>query len=144
MGGPTVVRERIGYGLRSVVRHSLATLLATTALGVVAAHAVDGSWTGATSDWTDPTNWSSNPSVPDGTATFTNTGSTAVDNNSGVVVIGTVQFANTSQAYSVTIGNPVIGASSTTTRSIRRISTSSPATIWCSRTAAPRAAAPGP
>lgn len=108
MGGPTVVRERIGYGLRSVVRHSLATLLATTALGVVAAHAVDGSWTGATSDWTDPTNWSSNPSVPDGTATFTNTGSTAVDNNSGVVVIGTVQFANTSQAYSVTIGNPVI------------------------------------
>lgn len=108
MGGPTVVRGRIGYGLRSVVRHSLATLLATTALGVVAAHAVDGSWTGATSDWTDPTNWSSNPSVPDGTATFTNTGSTAVDNNSGVVVIGTVQFANTSQAYSVTIGNPVI------------------------------------
>lgn len=99
---------RIGYGLRSVMRHSLATLLATTALGVVAAHAVDGTWTGGSSDWTDPTNWSSNPSVPDETATFTNTGSTAVDNNNGVVSIGTIQFANTSQAYTFTIGNPFI------------------------------------
>ncbi|MDA9479904.1 autotransporter [Bradyrhizobium sp. CCBAU 65884] len=99
---------RIGYGLRSVTRHSLAILLATTALGVVAAHAVDGTWTGGSSDWTDPTNWSSNPSVPDETATFTNTGSTAVDNNNGVVSIGTIQFANTSQAYTFTIGNPFI------------------------------------
>lgn len=99
---------RIGYGLRSVVRHSLATLLATTALGIVAAHAVDGTWTGGSTDWTDPTNWSSNPSVPDETATFTNTGSTAVDNNNGVVSIGTIQFTNTSQAYTFTIGNPFI------------------------------------
>ncbi|MBB4392739.1 autotransporter outer membrane beta-barrel domain-containing protein [Bradyrhizobium sp. ERR14] len=90
------------------MRHSLATLLATTALGVVAAHAVDGTWTGGFSDWTDPTNWSSNPSVPDETATFTNTGSTAVDNNNSVVSIGTIQFANTSQAYTFTIGNPFI------------------------------------
>ncbi len=99
---------RIGYGLRSVLRHSLAILLATTALGVVAAHAVDGTWTGGSSDWTDPTNWSSNPSVPDETATFTNTGNAAVDNNNGVVSIGTIQFANTSQAYTFTIGNPFI------------------------------------
>jgi autotransporter-associated beta strand protein len=90
------------------VRQSLATLLATTALGVVAAHAVDGTWTGGSSDWTDPTNWSSNPSVPDGIAAFANTGSTAVDNNNGVVSIGTIQFANTSQAYTFTIGNPFI------------------------------------
>lgn len=99
---------RIGYGLGSVVRHSLATLLATTALGVVAAHAVDGTWTGGSSDWTDPANWSSSPSVPDVTATFTNTGSTAVDNNNGVVSIGTIQFTNTAQAYTFTIGNPFI------------------------------------
>ncbi|GMO16565.1 autotransporter outer membrane beta-barrel domain-containing protein [Bradyrhizobium ottawaense] len=99
---------RVGYGLRSVLRHSLATLLATTALGVVAAHAVDGTWTGGSTDWTDPTNWTSNPSVPDGTATFTNTGSAAVDNNNGVVSIGTIQFAGTSQAYTFTIGNPFI------------------------------------
>ncbi|MET4608319.1 autotransporter-associated beta strand protein [Bradyrhizobium sp. JR4.1] len=97
---------RIGYGLRSVVRHSLATLLATTALGVVAARAVDGTWAGGSSDWTNGTNWSSNPVVPDGTATFTNTGSTAVDNNNGVVVIGTVQFTSIAQAYSITIGKP--------------------------------------
>ncbi|MBR1171949.1 autotransporter domain-containing protein [Bradyrhizobium liaoningense] len=109
MGGPTVAGGRIVRGLRSVImRHSLATLLATTALGVVAAHAVDGTWVGGSSDWTDPTNWSSNPSVPDGTATFTNTGSTAVDNNNGVVSIGTVAFTSISQAYSVTIGNPFI------------------------------------
>jgi autotransporter-associated beta strand protein len=108
MAGPTIGRERIGYGIRSVFRHALATLLATTALGVVAAHAVDGIWAGGSSDWTDPTNWSSNPSVPDGTATFTNTGNTAVDNNNGVVVIGTIQFTSISQAYSITIGNPFI------------------------------------
>ena len=108
MAGPTIGRERIGYEIRSVFRHALATLLATTALGVVAAHAVDGTWAGGSSDWTDPTNWSSSPSVPDGTATFTNTGNTAVDNNNGVVVIGTIQFTSMSQAYSITIGNPFI------------------------------------
>lgn len=108
MAGPKLARDWIGSRLRSVTRHSLATLLATTALGVVAAHAVDGTWTGGSTDWTDPTNWSSNPSVPDGTATFTNAGSASVDNNNGVVVIGTVQFTNTAQAYTVTVGNPFI------------------------------------
>src|SRR5689334_8547282 len=108
MAGTTLADRRIGHALRSVVRQSLATLLATTALGVVAAHAVDGTWTGGSSDWMDPANWSSSPSVPDETATFTNTGSTAVDNNNGVVSIGTVQFTNTSQAYTFTIGNPFI------------------------------------
>ncbi|WP_298241967.1 autotransporter domain-containing protein [uncultured Bradyrhizobium sp.] len=108
MAGPTKAGGRIGYGLRSIGRGSLATLLATTALGVVAAHAVDGTWAGGSSDWTDPTNWTSNPSVPDGTAIFSTIGSTAVDNNNGVVTIGTIQFAGTSQAYTFTIGNPFI------------------------------------
>ncbi|WP_145661541.1 autotransporter domain-containing protein [Bradyrhizobium stylosanthis] len=108
MAGPKMAPERIGDRLRSVRRHALATLLATTALGVVAAHAVDGTWSGASSDWTDPANWSSNPSVPDGTATFTNTGSASVDNFNGVVVIGTVQFTNTAQVYTVTIGDAFI------------------------------------
>ncbi|MCK1387464.1 autotransporter domain-containing protein [Bradyrhizobium sp. 21] len=107
MAGPTKAGGRNGYGLRSVLRHFLTTLLATTALGVVAAHAASGTWVG-TSDWTDGTNWSSNPIVPDVTATFTNTGSTAVDNNNGVVVIGTINFTSIAQAYSVTIGNPFI------------------------------------
>jgi autotransporter-associated beta strand protein len=81
----------------------LATLLATTALGIVAAHAVDGTWTGASStEWTDGTNWSSTPTVPDGTATFTNTGPTTVDSN-GLVNIGAVLFtvAPNAQAYTV-------------------------------------------
>ncbi|MFK4500904.1 autotransporter-associated beta strand protein [Bradyrhizobium japonicum] len=102
MAGPTLGRKGTGYGLGSLLRHSLATLLATTALGVVAAHAVDGTWAGATTEWTDGTNWTSNPDVPDGTATFTNTGSNTVDSN-GVVNIGSVVFtaAPNAQAYTV-------------------------------------------
>ncbi|WP_245326747.1 beta strand repeat-containing protein, partial [Bradyrhizobium sacchari] len=105
MAGPKMAREMTGYRPRSVTHHALATLLATTGLGVVAAHAADGTWTGGGTDWTNPTNWSSNPSVPNGTATFTNTGSANVDNLSGAVAIGTVQFTNNAQAYTVTIGN---------------------------------------
>ncbi|MCG2630723.1 autotransporter domain-containing protein [Bradyrhizobium sp. WYCCWR 13023] len=107
MANSIIAPGRIDGRLRAVIRHSLATLLATTALGVVAAHAVDGTWVGATSDWTDPTNWSS-PTVPDGTATFGNTGSAAVDNNNGIITIGTVLFNGTAQAYTVTVGNPFI------------------------------------
>jgi len=40
--------------LRSMARLSLAALLATTALGVVSAHAVDGTWVGGHGG--DPTN----------------------------------------------------------------------------------------
>lgn len=89
--------------LRAVVRHSLATLLATTALGVVAAHAVDGTWVGGTStEWTDGTNWSPTPIVPDVSATFTDTGLTTLDSN-GLVNIGAVVFtaAPNAQAYTI-------------------------------------------
>lgn len=103
MAGPTAAGKRIGYGVRSIVRHALATLLATTALGVVAAHAVDGSWVGGTSnEWTDGTNWSSTPNVPDGTATFTTTGPTGVI-TSGLVNIGKVIFTATPNAPAYTI-----------------------------------------
>jgi len=107
MAGPTIGRERIGYGTRTVLRHALATLLATTALGVVAAHAVDSTWTGATStEWTDGTNWGPTPTVPDGTATFTNTGLTTVDSN-GLVNVGAVVFlaAPNAQAYTVNVND---------------------------------------
>ncbi|MCG2643587.1 MULTISPECIES: autotransporter outer membrane beta-barrel domain-containing protein [Bradyrhizobium] len=107
MADSIIAPGRVGGRLRAVIKHSLATLLATTALGVVVAHAVDGNWVGATSDWTDPANWSS-PTVPDGTATFGNTGSAAVDNNNGIITIGTVLFNGTAQAYTVTVGNPFI------------------------------------
>jgi uncharacterized protein with beta-barrel porin domain len=95
---------------RSAARQSLAVLLATTALGAVPALAVDGTWIGATGEWVDGTNWSSNPAVPDGTATFTNTGTAAVTNNNGIVIIGTIQFttAPNAQAYAFTLNNPMI------------------------------------
>ncbi|MGY3513207.1 autotransporter domain-containing protein [Bradyrhizobium lupini] len=102
MAGPIKAGGRIGYGLRSVVRHSLATLLATTALGVVTAQAVDGTWAGGTSEWTDGANWTSTPVVPDGIATF----STSADTNiasSGVVNIGSVIFTASPDAPAYTI-----------------------------------------
>ncbi|MBR0953419.1 autotransporter domain-containing protein [Bradyrhizobium canariense] len=102
MAGPTKAGGRIGYGLRSVVRHSVATLLATTALGIVTAHAVDGTWVGGTSEWTDGANWTSTPTVPDGIATF----STSADTNiasSGVVNIGSVIFTASPDAPAYTI-----------------------------------------
>lgn len=102
-----MARERIGYGVGFLLRHSLGTLLATTALGVVAAHAVDGTWTGSTStEWTDGTNWTSTPAVPDGAASFTNSGPATVDSN-GLVNVGAVVFtaAPNAQAYTVNIND---------------------------------------
>lgn len=102
MAGPTKAGGRIGYGLRSVARHSLATLLATTALGVVAAQAQDGTWVGGSSEWTDGANWTSTPIVPDGIATF----STSADTNiasSGIVNIGSMIFTASPDAPAYTI-----------------------------------------
>ena len=61
-----------------------AALLAGAGLGALAmlapdpAHAVDGTWTGPGSEWTTGTNWSSTPTVPDGTASFTGNAPTSV------------------------------------------------------------------
>ncbi len=107
MAGSTIARGRKDDRLRSLVGHALATLLATTALGVAAAHAADGTWTGASSgEWTDGTNWSSTPSVPDGIATFSTTGPTSVT-ASGLVNIGQVIFGSTpnAPAYSIATGD---------------------------------------
>ncbi|WLA54318.1 autotransporter domain-containing protein [Bradyrhizobium diazoefficiens] len=103
MAGPKLARDWIGSRLRSVTRHSLATLLATTALGVVSAQAVDGNWIGGTSEWTDGANWDSTPTVPDGTATFSTSGDTNIA-SSGVVSIGSVIFtaAPNAPAYTIT------------------------------------------
>lgn len=108
MTGPTIRRGRIDGRLGAVIRHTLATLLATTALGVVAAHAVDGSWVGGTSgEWTDGTNWSSNPDVPDDTATMSTTAGATNLTTSGFVSIGSVIFTASpnAPAYTVTTGD---------------------------------------
>ena len=105
---PTVRLATSERRLRSAARQSLAVLLATTALGVVSAHAVDGTWVSSSGEWVDATSWSSNPAIPDGTATFSNTGTTTVTNNNGIVTIGTIQFIANAQAYAVTLNNPFI------------------------------------
>jgi uncharacterized protein with beta-barrel porin domain len=110
MVDPKIQAPRNGHRPGSVARHSLAVLLATTALGVVSAHAVDGTWVSGSGEWVDGTSWSSNPVVPDGIATFTNTGTTAVTNNGGVVTIGEILFTSVpnAQAYAFTINNPFV------------------------------------
>ena len=106
MVDPKIRFPDTGRRLRSATRQSLAVLLATTALGVVSAHAVDGTWLGNNAgdptEWIDPANWTSNPNLPDGTGTFTNNGaSTTVDAN-GLVNIGTVSFTAAAPAYTIT------------------------------------------
>ncbi len=106
MVDPKIRLPDTGHRLRSATRQSLAVLLATTALGVVSAHAVDGTWLGNNAgdptEWIDPANWTSNPNLPDGTGTFTNNGaSTTVDAN-GLVNIGTVSFTAAAPAYTIT------------------------------------------
>src|SRR5262245_40017083 len=86
----------------SALRRFVALLLATSALGVVSAHALDGTWTGANSnDWVDGTNWSPTSTVPDGTATFTNNAAPTVVDVNGLAVTGAISFTNTAPAYTV-------------------------------------------
>jgi hypothetical protein len=77
------------------------------ALAVLApdgAHATDGTWIGgqapSPTEWTQGTNWSSTPFVPDDIATFTNAATTTVTNLFGSVTINTIQFSTAAPAYS--------------------------------------------
>jgi autotransporter-associated beta strand protein len=108
------VRSVPGRNRAGPLRRAVAVLLATTALGVVSAHAADATWVGGTGEWVDNANW--NPAaVPDGTATFTNAGQATVANDNGIVIIGTILFttAPNAQAYTFNIDNPWIVNGST-------------------------------
>ncbi|MGY8666835.1 autotransporter domain-containing protein [Bradyrhizobium sp. UFLA05-109] len=85
---------------------SWSALLATTALVAASstAAAQDATWTGTTSEWTTSTNWSTG-SLPTGTATFVDTGSTTVSNTGGSVTLGEILFTPSAQAYTFTIDN---------------------------------------
>ena len=113
MADPNIRIPNAGHRLRSAARQSLAVLLATTALGVVAAHAVDATWVGGNAgdpnEWVENNNWTP-ATVPTGIATFTNTGVTTVANDNGIVLIGEVLFtaAPNAQAYTININNPFI------------------------------------
>jgi outer membrane autotransporter protein len=78
---------------------SLAVLVSGTA------YAVDGTWTGPGSEWTAGTNWSSTPTVPDNTATFTNNGAPTSVTISNTASIGAITFTAPAPAYSFAIGN---------------------------------------
>src|SRR5215831_13284827 len=92
---------------------SRAALLGSVWLGALAtlsqgaAHATDGTWTGVTNaEWTLGTNWTSNPLVPDNTATFDTSTRTSVTISSSTS-INTIQFTAAAPAYSFTI-NPFL------------------------------------
>src|SRR5262245_59626226 len=66
---------------------------------------VDGTWAGPGTEWTDGTNWSSNPDVPDNTATFTNNGAPTSVTISNDAEIATMQFTAAAPAYSFVISS---------------------------------------
>ena len=70
-----------------------------------AAHAVDGVWTGPGAEWTTGANWSSTPTVPDNTATFTNNGAPASVTLSNNASINTLQFSAAAPAYTFALSN---------------------------------------
>ena len=98
---------------------SRAALLGGVWLGALAmlapntARAVDGTWTGGVpplpNEWTQGTNWNSNPpnTVPDDIATFTNNGAPTSVAISSSTSINTIEFTAAAPAYSFTI-NPVV------------------------------------
>jgi len=85
------------------LRYLGATLLGGVSLGAISAHATDGTWDGPGAEWTTGTNWSSTPTVPDGTATFTGNAPTALT-ISNSTSINTIQFNTGAPAYTFALG----------------------------------------
>src|SRR5499427_9274487 len=78
------------------------SLIALATLAPSAAHALDGTWTGPDTEWTDGTNWSSTPAVPDNTATFTNNAAPTSVTISDDASINTIQFTAGAPAFNFT------------------------------------------
>jgi fibronectin-binding autotransporter adhesin len=78
------------------------------ALAPSAAHAIDGVWIGSGAEWTNGTNWSSTPDVPDNAATFTNNGAPTSATISDDASINTIQFTAGAPAFNfVTSGTGI-------------------------------------
>jgi T5SS/PEP-CTERM-associated repeat protein len=88
------------------------------------AQAVDGTWTGPGAEWTTGTNWSSSPTVPDNTATFTGNGAPTSVTISGSTTINTIDFDAGAPAYSFLVQN---GATFTINSAINSSSSFGPA-----------------
>ena len=82
-----------------------AAMLGFVVLGTTAARAVDGMWLAspATPNWNTGTNWSSSPSVPDGTASFGASNTTSLTFSATTTSIGTIQFNAGAPAYTFTL-----------------------------------------
>src|SRR6516165_10522029 len=105
-GGLSNARKRDG----TLPRMALLAGVSLAALTVLApvAHAVDGTWTGPDIEWTDGTNWSSTPDVPDNTATFTNNAAPTSVTVSDDASINTIQFTAGAPAFNfVTSGTGI-------------------------------------
>jgi outer membrane autotransporter protein len=83
-------------------RAALLAGVSLIALAPHAAHAVDATWTGPGAEWTDGTNWSSTPDVPDDTATFTNNAAPTSVTISDDASINTIQFTAAAPAFNFT------------------------------------------
>src|SRR6516164_1241178 len=97
-GGLSSARTR-GRALRRV---GLLAGVSLIALAPSAAHAIDGVWIGPGAEWTDGTNWSSTPDVPDNTATFTNNAAPTSVTISDDASINTIQFTAGAPAFNFT------------------------------------------
>src|SRR5262245_3635231 len=103
-GGLSSARARGG----TLPRVTLLAGVSLIALAPSAAHAIDGAWIGPGAEWTDGTNWSSTPDVPDNAATFTNNGAPTSVTISDDASINTIQFTAGAPAFSfVTIGTGI-------------------------------------
>jgi hypothetical protein len=84
--------------------HLLTTAAAAALLAAMPAYAQDATWTGPGNEWTTGTNWSSSPTVPTNTATFTNNGAPTSLTISASTSINTMAFTPGAPAYSFTLG----------------------------------------
>jgi outer membrane autotransporter protein len=111
-GRPNDARRRCRSGelspatadARTLPRAALLAGVSLIALAPNAAHAVDGTWTGTGAEWTDGTNWSSTPDVPDDTATFTNNAAPTSVTISNDASINKIQFTSGAPAFDFTTG----------------------------------------
>src|SRR5262245_46468197 len=100
----SALRESPRRGASGMRAYLLATTAAAALLAATSAHATDGTWQGPGAEWTTGTNWSSTPTVPDNTATFTNNGAPTAVTISASTSINTMVFAPAAPAYSFTLG----------------------------------------
>jgi fibronectin-binding autotransporter adhesin len=101
------------------------------------AQVVDGTWTGPGAEWTTDTNWSSSPTVPNNTASFTDNGAPTSVTISGPATINTMEFTATAPAYSFTVQNGAtftVNSTANSSSSMPDFTVSSGATLAISNT----------